>query len=70
MIIDEVVWNTIKNKHCAFRIKYPAIDPGPKLRIFVKISTISPGCAIVGRALCPIRNTPPFEKKKESATCT
>jgi hypothetical protein len=44
MIIDDVVWNVIAHKHCAFRMKYiillsiKFIEHNPK--IFAKTNTI------------------------------
>jgi hypothetical protein len=70
MIIDEVVWNVIKNKHCSFRVKYLSHNPEPNLKTSAKMNTISLVSAIANHVRSPIPNTPPSAKKKESATST
>lgn len=68
MIIDEVVWNVIKNKHCSFRMKYFCIYIELSLRISAKMSTILLVFATEDHVHLPIPNMPQSDNKKESAT--
>lgn len=68
MIIDEVVWNVIKNKHCSFRMKYFCSYIELSLRISAKMSTILLVSATEDHAHLPIPNMPQLDNKKESAT--
>jgi len=51
MIIDEVVWNVIVNKHCSFRMKYGLRYSGLSLKISAAISIIWQDSAIEGHVL-------------------
>ncbi len=66
MIIDEVVWNVIKNKHCSFRMKYFIIHIEQSLKIFAEINTTLQVYATVNHALSLTLNMLPYVNKKES----
>jgi hypothetical protein len=70
MIIDEVVWNVIKNKHCSFRMKYPISHSELSLRTSAETSTTSPDSATDDHVLSPILSTPQCARKRVSATFT
>ena len=70
MIIDEVIWNVIKNKHCSFRIKYPFFHVGPSLKTSAGISITWQASATAGHVPWPTPSTPPSDNKKESAIST
>lgn len=67
MIIDDVVWNVIVNKHCSFRMKYLMSDSGLFRKISAAISITSPACATGNRVPLPTRSTPLSERKREFA---
>jgi hypothetical protein len=64
MIIDEVVWNVIKNKHCSFRMKYFSSYIELFLRTSAVISTTLQDSVIASHVHSPIHNTPQSDKKK------
>ena len=70
MIIDEVIWNVIKNKHCSFRMKYPLSHSEQSLRIFAETSTTSPASATADHVPSPILSTPQSGRRRAFATST
>ena len=64
MIIDEVVWNVIKNKHCSFRMKYHLHYLELSHKTSAETSTILPDFVIDDLALFRIRNMQRLSKKK------
>lgn len=67
MIIDEVVWNVIKNKHCSFRMKYFLVHSEQSPKIFAETSTTLQVFATGNHVLSLILNMLLFASKKESA---